>query len=378
MNMAVMDADKANAGVLLVVDDDRRNRAILRALLEPHGHTVVEACNGEEALKLLGERSFDAVLLDVMMPGMDGFEACRRIKSGGATQFMPVLLVTALSDRSDRLKGIESGANDFLTKPVDTQEVLLRVRNSVHAKHLHDSLQSSYDKLRELETLRDNLTHMIVHDMRSPLTALDGFIELVKATSGAKLDDSARHYLDVAIAQTAELVGMVNSLLDVNKLESGKMELKRERCDLCGYARDVVEALSSLKETRQMCVDAPPGGVRAECDGGLMKRVIGNLVGNALKFTPRNGAISVVLRPVESEVEVRVDDTGPGIPPEYRERIFEKFVNVPKEFKGYSTGLGLTFCKLVVDAHGGRIWVESEVGKGSSFRFRIPAGPKSA
>ena len=361
-------------GHVLVVDDEAPNRLLLRDLLESRGHRVTEAASGEQALAQVAEELPDVVLLDVMMPGLDGFKVCRRLKENPGTAQSPVLMVTSLADRENRLRGIEAGANDFLNKPIDGRDVVLRTRNAVHTKKLYDQLQDRNDQLRELESMRDSLVHMIVHDMRSPLTAMQGFLELLEMMDGDGLSDNGAGFLRQARDSTDNLIDMVSSLLDVNKMESGEMPLSPEECDLAALAREATSKLSSLKGARVLSVHAPEEAEIVKCDPGLILRVIQNLLGNALKFTPDGGSVQAAIRPGEESVRVVVQDTGPGVPPEYHEKIFEKFgqVEMREQKQKHSTGLGLTFCKLAVEAHGGQIGVDSEVDKGSTFWFELP------
>ena len=366
-------------GCVLVVDDEEKGRELLRDLLELQGHQVTEAEDGEQALQKVGESPPDVVLLDVMMPGLDGFDVCRRLKGDPKTAPIPVLLVTALRDRRDRLKGIESGANDFLTKPIDSQDVILRVRNAVYTKHLFDQVQENYERLQELEALRDNLTHMIVHDMRSPLTGMMGFLQLLQMSAKAKLDETEMEDLERALGTTRSLAEMINGLLDVSRLESGEMPLDRSSCDLSTLASEAIESLGALVGQSHVGFKAPPEPVSASCDPDVIRRVIANLVGNAVKFTPQDGEVQVPVERIGAQARVAVADTGRGIPPEYHEKIFEKFgqVEARQQNRKYSTGLGLTFCKLAVEAHGGEIGVESEVGQGSTFWFVLSAVQES-
>lgn len=158
---------------VLVVDDEERNRSLLKRLLEKRGFSVREAVDGEDALAKVTEEQPDVILLDVMMPRMDGFEVCRRLKAQPHTQAIPILMVTSLEDRDSRLKGIQAGANDFLTKPVDQEEVALRVRNAAYSKQLYDELQEKYRKLREMAELRDSLTRMIMDDTEAVAEMLE-------------------------------------------------------------------------------------------------------------------------------------------------------------------------------------------------------------
>jgi two-component system sensor histidine kinase/response regulator len=366
-------------GTILVVDDEEINRDILRALIESHGYTVIEAVNGEEALRRIAEASPDVILLDIMMPIMDGFETCRKLKADPLTAPIPVLLVTSLTDRSDRLKGIEAGANDFLNKPIDAEDVLLRVRNALFAKRLYDEIQENYRKLKELEGLKDNLILMIVHDLRQPITALSLSMQLLMMQDDNALLGDKKEIIEQAFSATNTLIEMVSSLLDVNKLEDGKMKLNMSSCDLKDLTEETVGKLGPLKADRNISVQSTIDNVGVICDVELIRRVISNLTGNALKFTPRNGEIRIIIQSEDSRIKIAVSDNGIGIPKEFHKRIFEKFgqVQTRKEGKKYSTGLGLTFCKLAVEAHGGEIGVQSEPGKGSTFWFILPREPKS-
>ncbi len=374
MNQTPSTTARSRAGRVLVVDDEEKNRLLLRDLLEVQGYEVSEAEDGEQALQKTAEFQPDLVLLDLMMPKLDGFEVCRRLKRDPKTAPVPILLVTSLDERNVRLTGIEAGANDFLNKPIDAQDLILRVRNAIYAKHLFDQLQENYDRLRELETLRDNLTHMIVHDMRTPLMAINGYLQLLKMTGGQKLDEEEKDYVEQALSGTSALVEMVSSLLDVSRLETGAMPLNLKPNDLRTLAKEAFETLGALARKRQVHVEVPPEPLLVRCDAEIIRRVIVNLVANAVKFTPQDGQVRVAVKTDDAKARVTVVDTGPGIPPEYREKIFEKFgqVETRQQEGKYSTGLGLTFCKLAVKAHGGKIGVKSEVGKGSTFWFTLP------
>ncbi|MBI2191144.1 MAG: response regulator [Planctomycetes bacterium] len=360
---------------LLVVDDDEKNRLLLRDLLEAQRYQVVEAADGHRALRLAREARPHSILLDVMMPDLDGFEVCRRIKADPVTAAVPVLLVTALTDRAERLAGIEAGANDFLSKPIDTQDVLLRVRNAVHAKCLFDQVQAQVEQLQRLEALRDDLTHMIVHDMRSPLTTIRGCLELFRHRAGPRLEGKETPLLDRAYQATGILLEMASSVLDVSRLEAGQMPLDRSRYDLATLVTEFLAALGSFPNQCRIAFQPPPCPMTALCDAFVIRRVLFNLVGNAIKFTPAAGEVRIRLESRDDQVQVSVSDTGRGIPEEYHQKIFEKFGQVAagRGKQPYSTGLGLTFCKLAVEAHGGRIGLESRLGEGSTFWFTLPA-----
>ena len=372
--MAIMTFMEIQAKIL-VVDDELKNRKLLGDLLEAQGHQVTVAEDGQQALDEIAKDPPDVVLLDIMMPKMDGFEVCRRLKADPKTAAIPILLVTALRERDDRLKGIEAGANDFISKPVDTQEVILRARNAAYAKQLYDTVEENLERLKELEILRDNLTHMVVHDMRSPLMGISGYLDLLKLKVGDSLGDKETEYVGRARASASVLVEMISSMLDVSKLESGQMPLAAEECDLTGLAREAAVTVALMTGGDSPSVEVGGESVAVECDLNLIRRVFVNLTANAIKFSPKDGTVRVQIEKTDGAVKAAVSDTGNGIPPEFHDKIFEKFGQMEGEQarRKYSTGLGLTFCKLAVEAHGGEIGLESEVGKGATFWFVLPS-----
>jgi len=229
-------------------------------------------------------------------------------------------------------------------------------------------------EIKAVQDLRDGLVHMIVHDLRSPLTSVMGYLDLLRSIGDASTDDRAE-FIDAAYSGAAQMAEMISSLLDINRLEAGEMPVDRQSVDLCDVARDALQSLSGLTIGRTVAQTAPIGAVMSNCDSALVRRVIGNLVGNALKFTPESGSITISVSRVDGRPCVDVADTGPGIPADFIGRVFDKFSQAGegRARKRYSTGLGLTFCKLAVEAHGGSIGVSSEVGVGSRFWFELPA-----
>lgn len=234
-------------------------------------------------------------------------------------------------------------------------------------------------KVMALERLRDDLTHMIVHDLRTPLTAIIGSLQTI---IDADYDSALVHEFVPMSVQSAEiLLEMVNTLLDISKLEQGQMKLEREPVCLADIARVALEQVSGLARERNHTLSSAldPQCPLVSADPDLLRRVLVNLLGNAIKFTPDGGNIRVSSHCEGGEMRICVADNGPGIPPEHRERIFEKFgqVETRRSDRRASTGLGLTFCRMVAEAHGGHIWVDSEVGRGSTFCLCIPLAAPS-
>lgn len=362
---------------VLIVDDMPDNIMVLDEVLNAQ-HEVIAATSGEKALKIVRSASPpDLVLLDVMMPGMDGFEVCRQIKGNDQTAFIPVVMVTALSGHDDRIESLNAGADDFLTKPIDPIEVVARVKSLLRVKKLHDELQHSFTELKRLEELRENLTNMIIHDLRTPLTGVIGALSLMQDLDSVQEDPEAEELQQMASQNSDKLLTMINDLLDITKMESGELRLQRTKVDASDLAAEVENTVRPVAQFEEINVayEIAPGLAKLSADRDMLCRVLVNLVANALKFSPTNGTVRLTAESApDGFVKLAVLDNGPGIPAGYEKKIFEKFGQVEEgERKKLSTGLGLTFCKMAVEAHGGKIWVENAPERGSNFCVLWPA-----
>jgi two-component system, sensor histidine kinase and response regulator len=252
--------------------------------------------------------------------------------------------------------------------------VVLRVRNAVHGKHLHDQVGKAYQELKQLEEMRDNLIHMIVHDLRSPLTGALGFLELLQMTAGDKLDQEESESLD-SIYKIVEIVmAMINSVLDVNRLENKQMPLELQPNDLVPLMNRILEMLTPKISKHIVIFDQADEQIHAHCNPAVTQRVFINLVMNAAAFAPVNSEIAIRIVPTPDEVVVQVKDNGPGLSKEDKERIFDKFAFAKNnDRKQHSVGLGLAFCKLAMEAQQGAIGVSSKPGQGSTFWLSFPA-----
>ncbi|MCJ7580498.1 MAG: response regulator [Candidatus Aminicenantes bacterium] len=372
---------------VLIVDDEERNIKLLKAYLMTNQYEVVEASRGEEALKMVNDFNPDLILLDVMMPGIDGFEVCKRLKQDDKTQMIPVVMVTALREREDRIRALEAGADDFLSKPVDRTELLGRVKSLLRIKSYHDELLKSYkeialknEKLKELERIKEGLTHMIIHDLNNPLSAIYGNLEMIKVEN-QNLSETEIDTMDKCLAYSLDLRQMVQGLLDVHRMEEGKLQPVKELTNVTEMLADLMEQfiarakMDHISLTFSNSREVPSVMV----DPNLIKRVIANLLSNAIRHTPEGGGIEVTtdFLAEKNSIAFSVKDNGNGLEPEYHQRIFDKFEQVELKKSGASVGiggLGLTFCKMAVEAHGGEIWVESDGNaKGCTFKFMIPA-----
>jgi signal transduction histidine kinase len=381
-------APLANAPLILVADDVAANVELLFDQLHVLGFRAIAASDGPSALAACFEYRPDLCILDVSMPAGDlgvddrstGFEVCRRIKRDPRTKSIPVIFVTALNDTTDRVKAIEAGGDDFLTKPHNRLVLGARVRSLIKLKSATDSLEDALRKLREVEKMRDDLMKMIVHDLKTPLTSVLATMEMLIDEDFGSLSEQQHKALGDAEAKAEDLLALIGDLLEVSRIEEATMTLDLQEISPGVLLDEVVHewSIRFQQEQAMASTDVSEDAPVFEADKGLLKRVIGNLVQNALTHSASAVTLQLSARREGDGVLFTIADNGPGIPPEYHEVIFRKFERVknPTIPRTRSSGLGLAFCKLVVDAHGGRIWVQSAgEGKGSAFHFSLPTRP---
>jgi signal transduction histidine kinase len=344
-------------------------------LLRAEDYTVWTAPDGVSALKIARERLPDVVLLDVMMPEMTGHEVCRILKSDPLTRLCQVMLVTALDRMPDRVTGLDTGADDYLSKPVRREEFLAKVRALLRARHLLGELETARDELarrnEELQ-LKKTLAQSLVHDLKSPLSAVLGNLDLLRHRSDAPL-----HYMIDRSKQGAQrMLQMILDLLDVERLEEGRMKPAIGRVDLTELARASAEEAETRAAQREIeIVLGGSGAVWAEADPVLTRRVIDNLLANALSYSPKGGFVELRVGYRQEGAEIVVTDQGAGVPEHLREHVFDKYAQVDTSEMGSSVnrGLGLTFCRLAVEAQGGSIWIEATPAGGACFRTVLPS-----
>lgn len=360
---------------IMVVDDTPENLDLLREMLQNKGYRVQAFPRGSMAIKAAQIRPPDLILLDVMMPEMNGFEVSERLKADDTLRDIPVLFISALTDTADKVNAFAAGGVDYVTKPFQIEEVYARVKAHLELRRQRRELREAYNKLSELETLRNNLTHMVVHDMRSPLMVVDGSYEVIMMEKD-RLSPRQQMFVTMGRNSCCELIEMVSSLLDVSRMEAGQMPLNRMSIDVLEIAGSAVGSVAVLAEAKALTVCVTGHPAVSAVDRDVLHRVFVNLLGNAIKFSPNGRIIKVDVESAGDRVRASVTDQGNGIPQEYHQRIFDKFGQVESRKEGlkHSSGLGLTFCKLAVEAHGGRIGVESEVGRGSTFWLTLPKG----
>jgi signal transduction histidine kinase len=379
------------AATILVVDDEPNNVDVVRHFLEMEGLRVVGAMDGEAALERLAVHAPDVILLDVIMPGPDGFEICRRLKADPHTVFIPVVLLTALRGVDDRIKGAAAGADDFVSKPFDHVELVTRVKSLVRVKRLHDQieahnrelerrvaertadLQRALDQLRELDRLKSEFIANTSHELRTPLLHVKGAVHLL--ADGAMGPLTAQQTEGVAVAQRAidQLERVVGDVVDFH--EANQRQLDFAPVSVAEVFRGVLQVLEPMMARRNTTValdlpsDLPP--VRA--NRAALTQALRHLVDNAIKFGPPDGTVTLRASLHGPLVRLAVEDHGQGIPADKLPHIFDSFYQAD----GSATrrvggiGLGLALVKMLVEAHASEIQVHSQAGQGTVFYFDL-------
>lgn len=361
---------------VMITDDNPVNITMLERLCTDAGYTVRAATSGAETLRSAATAPPDILLLDIHMPEMDGYEVCRRFKATPALADVPVIFISALSESFNKVQAFAAGGSDYLTKPFQVEEVLARVAVHLRLRQMHRELEQQNRRLQETQELGDRLISMIVHDMRSPLHAILGYVELLAEDVAISADN--RQMLHQVEGSAGLLDRMVDSLLDVRRLEENRLPLEPVDAFAADIVSRAVNGLGRRLENHRVTLRIAPGEETIRCDEELIYRVVTNLLDNAVKYSPVGSEIEVATTFSRGRARFTVCDHGTGIPPEFHTRIFEKFGQVEARSRGgrRSIGLGLAFCRLAVEAHGGAIGLESDE-TGSCFWFELPAaGPE--
>jgi signal transduction histidine kinase len=370
MNQSVL-TRSAKTDHILVVDDSPDNLFLVQTILEEEGYEISLAEDGRVALDLIEQSPPDLVLLDVMMPEMDGFEVTKRIRENPKLPFMPILLITAF-DQPSVVKGLDSGADDFIRKPVEVDELLARVRSLLRLKH-------SVDERDQIARQREDFVSWMTHDLRTPIVAAERMLMLFQQGALGELSPGMQEAITTMARSNRNLLAMVNTLLEVYRYEAGRKSLIFSPINLQEVGEEVIQELSPLADEKKLSLKYQIGeNVNTKVVGDRLElhRVFTNLIGNAIKFTD-TGSVEVRLsnsphgsEPYASWLIIEVQDTGPGISPEDQKILFERFRQGSHKRSG--SGLGMHLSRKIVEAHQGTLEVKSELGKGSLFIVRLP------
>jgi signal transduction histidine kinase len=348
---------------ILVVDDNAQNRALAEATLEEEGYRVVLAAGGEAGIAAFAQAPPDCVVLDVRMPDLDGPTACERIRALPGGRDVPIVFVTALRDVDTFDRTIRAGGDDFLTKPYRPTELVARIETALKLRRLatergelYEQVKQQREDLQRLQLQKEQLVAFLVHDLKNPVNAIELHAELVLRDRDAS--PRSRRAAEKIRDEGRALLRMITTLLDIAKADEGRLEPVRRPVELAALVASVIEELDVRAQSSGVRLVARVEVERAAVDPDLMRRVLENLVENAIQHAPEDSAVEIAARAADGGVELRVRDAGAGVPADQRDRVFERFVRGGSAAARGNRGLGLAFCKLAVEAHGGRIWIE--------------------
>jgi signal transduction histidine kinase len=362
---------------ILVVDDDRLNVRILSNILKSEGYTLADADSGERALEVYESFHPDLVLLDVMMPGMNGFETCRALRQRYGVETAPVIFITAKSESDDVVEGLNAGGVDYLPKPFRAKEALARIRTHLHIRLLSEQQKSLVDQLSKANAAKNRFLGMAAHDLRNPLASIRGLAEFLRDGVVGPLSPEQIDLINTIHEASQGMLDLVNELLDVATIESGELKINLEPHNLTELIeKNIYLANIEAAKKRTKIVFAAPGHTAVlPIDPGKIKQVVANLLSNALKYSPAGSTITVELHHGKGTWAFSVKDQGPGIPENERDKLFKDFGRLSVKTTGgeKSTGLGLAICRKIVDAHRGTITAENLPKRGCEFRVTLPS-----
>jgi len=366
-------AEILNASIL-VVDDQEADVSLLERMLRGAGYTsIVSTRDPHEVCELQRKHCYCLILLDLQMPGMDGFQVMEGLKDIEKDAYLPVLVITA--QPGHKLRALQAGAKDFISKPFDLAEVLMRVRNMLEVRLLHN-------ESKQANRLKDEFLATVSHELRTPLNAIMGWARML----GSKQlpPDRARHAIATIERNASALAHIIDDLLDVSRIVAGTLHLAPQPVDLVAVAQAALDDVRPLAVTKNVQLAFSPDRQAIETvsgDAGRLEQVIWNLLANAIKFTPEGGRVDVVIARSKDHMEVRVVDTGQGISPDFLPHVFERF----RQADGATTrrdtglGLGLAIVRELIELHGGTVHAASQgVGCGATFTVRLPISAREA
>ena len=367
---------------VLIVDDTIANVLLLKVLIGNQKYRIVTAGNGMEALQAVEKESPDLILLDIMMPDLDGYEVIKHLKADPVTQDIPVIFLTALHNPEDIVKGFKLGASDYVSKPFNHEELITRVTHHIYLAAAQRTIMQQRDELQATVDARDKMYSVIAHDLRSPIGTLKRvFNMLLMNLTPEQIGEENLEMVTMGNNITESTFMLLDTLLKWTKSQTGRMNSVFQEVDISEVVVFASKMSDLVAQVKSISVEYDiPGPISVNCDVDMVKTIMRNLMSNAIKYTPDGGKIIISAGRTGERVWMQVDDNGIGIPPEDRPRIFERFYRVDKARSRQSggTGLGLSIAKWIVDRHGGWFEVVSREGVGTRISFLLPTAPASA
>ena len=361
---------------LLVVDDVQTNVLLLKALLGKEGYGILVANNGQEALEVIRNENPDLILLDVMMPGMDGFEVAERLKSEEFRCEIPIIFLTALDDTQSIVNGFKLGVGDFISKPFRKEELMVRIKHQLSLVAARRIIEEKNEELRKTIAGRDKMYSVIAHDLRSPMASMKMLLNtIMMSVEKDKIDPDIFDMLEMSNKTSEEVFSLLDNLLKWTKSQLGKLTVIPQKLDISGLADGVVEVMNSVAEVKHIkLIRTDHESFFVYVDIEMIKSILRNLISNAVKFSNPDSEIKVGIKAEDGKVIVSVTDSGKGIKKEDQHKLLKDSTH----FTTYGTnseegsGLGLLLCRVFARKNGGELWFESEENLGSVFSFSLP------
>lgn len=367
-------------GNILIIDDTLNNLQLLSSMLEEKGYEVRCAHSGELALKTIQIEHPDLILLDINMPNMNGYEVCQKLKMDVKTQDIPIIFLSAFSESIDKVKAFEIGGVDYITKPFQVAEVLARIENHLKLKRMQRELEQqaitaikALEQQKELNRLKSEFTSMISHDFRNPLTTIQGFVELIESNYQNISQETIKTYTHRINQAVSQLLLLLDDILLIGSLENNKTDCLPTEVNLKDFCQEIITNLElSIASKDQILYNYSVPYTEVTLDVILLHRILTNLLSNAIKYSPAQSKINFDVECKENHLIFCIQDYGIGIPVANSGNLFEPFYRCKNVGKIKGTGLGLTIVKKCIEAHQGKIFWESQEGKGTTFTVYIP------
>ncbi len=369
---------------VLIVEDNPESVDLLVYFLKPAGYEISVATDGVEAIEMVEKAPPDIILLDIMLPKIDGYQICERLKKDQRTFHIPIIMITALKELKDKIRALEAGADDFISKPFDNVELLARVKSLLRLKFYHNELIRKNKELEEQkealireDILKRELTNLIVHDMKNPLFVIQGNLQMMAINQQQGFENNREIYTQRIARSTRSLLRMILNLLDISRLEQKQMELEPVPTNLNNMINDLVSSFKDIPEHQNKSVQLKLRDDLAQIfvDPEVFERILDNLFNYVFQNTPDYKTITIEEEELANGyVGLRITHDGRPIPQQFRRKIFMKQYQVELKKAGYkpARGLGLIFCKLAMDAHNGKIYLDPTVTDKNCFVLEIP------
>ena len=369
--------ENMNNDLVLIIDDNPSNVQVLATMMAEYNFELGIAMNANEAYTFLEENIPNIILLDIEMPGINGYEVCSTLKNDLKYSNIPIIFLTVKSENEDIVKGFELGAVDYITKPFNKEELISRVRTHISLNKVKDQLENKTRELENALKMKDEFISFVSHEFKTPLTVINAAIQAMELICKNELSEKTKNFINKIRQNSFRQLRLVNNLLDITRINGGSIKFNKKNLDIVFITKSIIESVNlyALQKNIQLSFITSIDQKIISIDEEKYERILLNVLSNAIKFTPHGKSINVSLSIKSGYICVKIQDCGVGIPKDKQKIIFERFGQVDSSLTRQSegTGIGLSLVKKLVEALGGSISVKSKVGIGSTFTILLPA-----